>query len=217
LFKARAVSASGPIVFNVWGPTGSPGKGQDAYFPGTRQFLQLLFGPKGAFAYLNDFAAPITLHGHDIPASFEHAAPLGNAAPLEILKQDDLRVTAIAGHHGDAPAVIYRIEHGGKSVTFSGDIDAQGLPALRSIAKSTDLLVFNTVVLDPPGSPAILYTLHTPPRAIGQLAKEVGAGALLLSHISPAVDESQRAVLDSIRLNYAGVVTFATDGMRARP
>jgi len=217
LFKARAVSASGPIVFNVWGPTGSRGKGEDAYFPGTRQFLQLLFGPKGAFAYLNDFAAPITLHGHDIPASFEHAAPLGNAATLEILKRDGLRVTAIAGHHGDAPSVIYRIEHSGKSVTFSGDIDAQGLPALRSIAKSTDLLVFNTVVLDPPGSPAILYTLHTPPRAIGQLAKEVGAGALLLSHISPAVDESQRAVLDSIRLNYAGGVTFATDGMRARP
>jgi ribonuclease BN (tRNA processing enzyme) len=217
LFKARAVSASGPIVFNVWGPTGSPGKGEDAYFPSTRAFLQLLFGPKGAFAYLNDFAAPITLHGHDIPASFEHAAPLGSAAPLEILKQDGLRVTAIAGHHGDAPSVIYRIEHAGKSVTFSGDIDAQGLPALRSIAKSTDLLVFNTVVLDPPGSPAILYTLHTPPRAIGQLAKEVGAAALLLSHISPAVDESQRAVLESIRLNYAGGVTFATDGMRARP
>ena len=229
LFKARAVSASGPIVFNVWGPTGSPGKGADAYFPSTREFLQLLFGPKGAFAYLNDFAAPITLHGHDIPAplghatALEHAAPLehattlGNAAPLEILKQDGLRVTAIAGHHGDAPSVIYRIEHAGKSVTFSGDIDAQGLPALRRIAKSTDLLVFNTVVLDPPGSPAILYTLHTPPRAIGQLAKEVGVGALLLSHISPAVDESNRAVLDSIRSNYAGRVTFATDGMRARP
>jgi ribonuclease BN (tRNA processing enzyme) len=211
LFKARAVSASGPIVFNIWGPSGSPGKGQDAYFPGTREFLRLLFGPKGAFAYLNDFAAPITLHGHDIPAS------LDRAAPLQILKQDGLTVTAIAGHHGDAPAVIYRIEHAGKSVTFSGDIDAQGLASLRSIAKSTDLLVFNTVVLDPPGSPAILYTLHTPPHAIGQLAKEVGAGGLLLSHISPAVDDSQPAVLDSIRSNYAGSVRFAKDGMRARP
>jgi ribonuclease BN (tRNA processing enzyme) len=211
LFKARAVSGSGPIVFNVWGPTGSPGKGEDAYFPSTREFLRLLFGPKGAFAYLNDFAAPITLHGHDIPA------PLENAVPLQILKQGGLTVTAIAGHHGDAPAVIYRVEHAGKSVTFSGDIDAQGLPALRSIAKSTDLLVFNTVVLDPPGSPAILYTLHTPPRAIGLLAKEVGAGALLLSHISPTVDESQRAVMESIRSNYAGSVIFAKDGMRARP
>jgi ribonuclease BN (tRNA processing enzyme) len=211
LFKARAVSGSGPIVFNVWGPTGSRGGGENAYFPGTREFLHLLFGPKGAFAYLNDFAAPITLHAHDIPA------PLENPAPLQILQQDGFSVTSIAGHHGDAPSVIYRIDHAGKSVTFSGDIDAWGLPALRNIAKSTDLLVFNTVVLDPPGSPAILYTLHTPPSAIGRLAKEVGARALLLSHISPAVDESQRAVLDSIRLNYAGRVTFAKDGMRAAP
>jgi ribonuclease BN (tRNA processing enzyme) len=211
LFKARAVSGSGPIVFNVWGPTGSRGGGENAYFPSTREFLRLLFGPNGAFAYLNDFAAPITLHGHDIPASLE------NAAPRQILQQGGIGVTAVAGHHGDAPSVIYRIDHAGKSVTFSGDIDAQGLPALRSIAKSTDLLVFNAVVLDPPGSPAILYTLHTPPSAIGQLAKEVGARALLLSHISPAVDESQRAVLDSIRLNYAGRATFAKDGMRAQP
>jgi ribonuclease BN (tRNA processing enzyme) len=211
LFKARAVSGSGPIVFNVWGPAGSSGKGEDAYFPSTREFLRLLFGPRGAFAYLNDFAAPITLHGHDIPASPE------NAVPTQISKERGVLITAIAGHHGDAPSVIYRIEHAGKSITFSGDIDAQGLPSLRSIAKSTDLLVFNTVVLDPPGSPAILYTLHTPPNAIGQLAKEVGAGALLLSHISPAVDESSGAVLDSIRKNYAGSVTFAKDGMRARP
>ena len=211
LFKARAVSGSGPIAFNVWGPTGSQGGGENAYFPGTREFLRLLFGPKGAFAYLNDFAAPITLHGHDIPAR------VADGAPRQILSQGGLTVTAIAGHHGDAPAVIYRIEHAGKSVTFSGDIDARGLPALRRIAKSTDLLVFNTVVLDPPGSPAVLYTLHTPPHDIGQLAREVGARALLLSHISPAVDEARRTVLESIRANFAGSVTFATDGMRARP
>jgi ribonuclease BN (tRNA processing enzyme) len=45
----------------------------------------------------------------------------------------------------------------------------------------------------------------------------VGARGLLLSHISPAVDESSAAVLESIRRNYAGTVTFAKDGMRARP
>jgi ribonuclease BN (tRNA processing enzyme) len=211
LFKARAVSGSGPIVFNVWGPGGSPGHGEDAYFPGTRQYLQLLFGSKGAFAYLKDFAAPITLHAHEIPA------PAAMSAARQIFKDGGLAITAIAGHHGDAPSVIYRIDHAGKSVTFSGDIDAKGLPALRSISRTTDLLVFNTVVLDPPGSAPILYTLHTPPLGIGQLAKDVGARGLLLSHISPAVDEFNAAVMESIRQNYAGTVTFAKDGMRARP
>jgi ribonuclease BN (tRNA processing enzyme) len=65
LFKARAVSSSGPIVFNVWGPDGSPHSG-GAYFPSTTQFLQLLLGSKGAFAYLKDFSAPLSIHGHDI-------------------------------------------------------------------------------------------------------------------------------------------------------
>ena len=172
LFKARAVSGSGPIEFNVWGPGGARGHRQDAYFPSTREFMQLLFGPKGAFAYLSDFAAPVSVHAHDI------VAPAANTVPAQIFKEDDLLIRAVAGHHGDAPAVIYRIDHGGKSVTFSGDIDAGGLPALRRIAKDTDLLVFNSVVLDPPGSAAILYTLHTPPLAIGQLANTVGARRL---------------------------------------
>ncbi|HEX3948884.1 MAG TPA: MBL fold metallo-hydrolase [Steroidobacteraceae bacterium] len=211
LFKARAVSGSGPIVFNVWGPGGSPGHGQDAYFPSTQQLMQLLFGRKGAFAYLSDFAAPLSIRAHDI------AAPAANGIPEQLFKEGDLLVRAVAGHHGDAPAVIYRIDHGGKSVTFSGDIDAAGLSALRGIAKDTDLLVFNSVVLDPPDSRAILYTLHTPPLAIGQLAKAAGVRALLLSHLSPAVDTKRDAVVKSIRRNYPGRVTFADDGLRARP
>ena len=152
----------------------------------------------------------MTIHAHDV-ASTE------SLMPRQLLQEGDFKVTALAGHHGDAPAVIYRIDHAGKSITFSGDIDAQGLPALQVIAAGTDLLVFNCVVLDPPGSPAILYTLHTPPHAIGLLAKEVGARALLLSHISPAVEEMKSAVAASIRQNYPASTEFARDGMRLRP
>ncbi|HEY0749135.1 MAG TPA: MBL fold metallo-hydrolase [Steroidobacteraceae bacterium] len=211
LFKARAVSSAGPIVFNVWGPVGAPGGGQNAYFPSTSGLMQSLFGPKGAYAYLRDFASPMTLHAHDIKT------PLKNAEPRQLLNHGGLSITAIAGHHGDAPSVIYRIEHAGKSVTFSGDIDAAGLPALHRIARATDLLVFNSVVLDPPGSPAILYGLHTPPDVIGKLAQDAGVSALLLSHISPAVEANRDAVLQSIRRHYPGAVTFAKDGMRMTP
>ena len=58
-------------------------------------------------------------------------------------------ITAIAGHHRDAPSIIYRIDHSGKSITFSGDIDPEGLANLRKIAQGTSLLVFNSAVLDP--------------------------------------------------------------------
>ena len=212
LFKARAVASSGPIVFNVWGPEGSQEPRQGAYFPSTRRLLDLMFGPQGAFAYLSDFAAPMRIHAHDIAARENLIA-----APQMIFKDSGFAITAIAGHHGDAPAVIYRVDYAGKSVTFSGDIDAQGLPSLRKIAAASDLLVFNCAVLDPPGSPAILYTLHTPPHAIGELAKTAGVHRLLLSHLSPATEGMQQAVLESIHRTYAGPVSFAEDGMRLRP
>jgi ribonuclease BN (tRNA processing enzyme) len=211
MFKARVIASARPVVFDLWGPKGSPRRGQNAYFPSTSQLAQLLFGATGAFAYLSDFAAPMTIHAHDI------AAPANEIVVHRLLEKGDLAITAVAGHHGDAPAVIYRIDHAGKSVTFSGDIDEKGLPALLRLAHATDLLVFHSVVLDPPGSPAILYTLHTPPRAIGQLARDAGVRQLLLSHLSPAVEQARDAVLQSIRKNYAGPIGLAKDGEHVRP
>jgi ribonuclease BN (tRNA processing enzyme) len=212
LFKSRAVSGGGSLVFKVWGPEGSTQHAAGAYFPSTRRFLDLLFGKQGAFAYLSDFAAPITFEAHDLSA-----AP-GNHAHARVIYQDgNLAIRAIAGHHGDAPAVIYRVDYAGKSITFSGDIDEQGLAGLRSIARGSDLLVFNTVVLDPPGSPPVLYTLHTPPHAIGEVAQTTGVHALLLSHLSPAVEGRHDDVLASIRQNYSGSVRFAEDLLRVAP
>ncbi|HWX81003.1 MAG TPA: MBL fold metallo-hydrolase [Steroidobacteraceae bacterium] len=212
LFKARAVSSSGPIEFNVFGPDGSRSHDHGDYFPSTRRLLDLLFGPQGAFAYLSGFSAPMTIHAHDISTRIST-----DTIPQVIVNDGALTITAIAGHHGDAPAVIYRIDYAGSSITFSGDIDAKGLPNLVKIAKASDLLVFNSPVLDPPGSPAILYTLHTPPHAIGELAKQAGVHELLLSHLSPATETMHQAVLASIRQTYNGPVSWAQDGMRLRP
>lgn len=205
LMKARAVSGPGPIVFKIFGPAGSPGAGGGAYFPSTTRFLNLLFGTRGAFAYLRDFAAPITIEPHDV------------AAKPGLLSFGSFTVSTIGGHHGDAPAVIYRVDHDGKSVTFSGDIDAAGIPSLRRIAAGTDLLIFNAVVLDPPDSPAVLYTLHTPPHTIGEVARDARVGRLLLSHLSPSTDLHRQTVAASIRQSYAGPVALAEDGMRVQP
>jgi ribonuclease BN (tRNA processing enzyme) len=207
--KARAVAAGHPIHFDIYGPEGRAANADSAAFPSTRRFTTLLFGPQGAFAYLKDFSAPVTFRVTDLPGPGVHPSQ-----PRILVKQPDLTISAIGGHHGDAPAVIYRIDSRGRSVVFSGDIDAQGLPALQSIARGADLLVFDAVVLDPPGSPQVLYTLHTPPEAIGALAERAHVGALLLSHLSPAVDDARAAVTASIERHYHGAVKFAADGMR---
>src|SRR5271165_3537110 len=90
LFKARAVSSAGPIVFNVWGPEGSRAPSQEAYFPSTSRFLEMMFAPQGAFAYLRDFSAPMTIHAHDIPARVSM-----NAIPQVIHRDSGFVITAI--------------------------------------------------------------------------------------------------------------------------
>lgn len=95
---------------------------------------------------------------------------------------DGIKVLSVASHHGDAPAV-----------------DPQGLENLTKLATDTDLLVFNCAVLDPPGSPAELYTRHSPPKRIGEVAKASGARHLILSHIPPLVDKARSKVSTSIQ------------------
>jgi ribonuclease BN (tRNA processing enzyme) len=99
-------------------------------------------------------------------------------------------------------------------VVFSGDMDASALPNLVQLAKNADLLIFNCAVLDPPGSPSQLYDLHTPPKKIGEAARESGVKSLLLSHLAPDVEGQEDAVQKSIRTSYAGPVRFASDKLR---
>jgi ribonuclease BN (tRNA processing enzyme) len=211
IVKARAVASGHPIHFDVFGPDGHPGQGDVPFFPSTRRFVEILFGRDGAFAYLKDFAAPVSFTVTDLPRTTPAVEP------EVIYENGNVAIRAMRGHHDDAPAVIYRIDAAGRSIVFSGDIDAQGLPALERLARGADLLVFDAVVLDPPGSPAILYSLHSPPQAIGQLAAHDHIGRVLLSHLSPAVDENRQAVIASIAAHFAGPVAFASDGLRVRP
>ncbi|KPH01539.1 beta-lactamase [Pseudomonas sp. RIT-PI-q] len=202
IVKARAVASRSAIDFQVFGPGAAPP------FPPTRHYIDLMFGKDGAFSYLQDFAGTVAFDTTDID----------NATTAKtILSEDGLLITAVAGHPRDAPAVIYRVDYKGKSITFSGDIDAHGHAALTRIAKGSDLLVFNAAVLDPPDSPPALYALHTAPGDIGNISAAADVSSLLLSHLSRDIDESRDAVTQSIRHSYHGPVQFAEDGLRIQP
>jgi ribonuclease BN (tRNA processing enzyme) len=211
IIKARAVSSARPITFHIYGPNGQPAHAGAAAFPSATRFIDLLFGPQGAFDYLKDFSAPISFDVTDLPGS---GSPAG---PATVMSAAGLRIRAVPGHHGDAPAVIYRIDYRGRSIVFSGDIDPAGLAHLGLISQDADLLVFNAVVLDPPDSPAVLYELHSPPAAIGPVLARAHVGMLLMSHLSPAVEAHEQAVAASLATHYHGVVKFAADGMRLVP
>lgn len=206
VFNQRTLTASDSIRFRVFGPAGA------GLFPSTTQLLHLLFDKGGAYEYQKTFGADESITGTDLPITLDSPA-------REIVSEGGLRVRAVATHHGDCPSIAYRIDFNRVSITFAGDMDASAMPNLERLARGTDLLVVHAAVVDPPGDPEILYTLHTPPRKLGEAAQAAGAKRLLLSHIPPDVERQRAAVLRSIRASYRGPVTFATDGLRlsARP
>jgi len=200
-FNARALTSDGPITYRIFGPDGS------AVFPKTSRFIDLLVGADGAFAYQKTFGARESFTVRDLAISLD-------SPRTTIVDDDGLVVEEIATHHDDCPSVAYRISYKSVVVVFSGDMDASALPNLVQLAKNADMLIFNCAVLDPPDSPSQLYDLHTPPKKIGQAARDSGAKSLLLSHLAPDIEGEQDAVRKSIRLSFAGPVSFATDRLR---
>ena len=200
-FNARALTSDGPITYRVFGPDGA------GLFSKTSRFVNLLVGGDGAFAYQKTFGAPETFVVRDLAISLD-------SARTKIVDEDGLVVEEIATHHGDCPSVAYRVSYKGVVVVFSGDMDASALPNLVRLAKNADLLIFNCAVLDPPGSPSQLYDLHTPPKKIGEAARDSVVRSLLLSHLAPDVLGQEAAVRKSIRASYAGPVAFASDKVR---
>jgi ribonuclease BN (tRNA processing enzyme) len=200
-FNARALTSDGPITYRIFGPDGS------AVFPKTSRFIDLLVGADGVFAYQKTFGAREAFTVRDLAISLD-------SPRTTVVDDDGLVVEEIATHHDDCPSVAYRISYKSVVVVFSGDMDASALPNLVQLAKNADMLIFNCAVLDPPDSPSQLYDLHTPPKKIGQAARDSGAKSLLLSHLAPDIEGEQDAVRKSIRLSFAGPVSFATDRLR---
>ena len=200
-FNARALTSDGPIAYRIFGPDGA------VLFPKTSRFVDLLVGDSGAFAYQKTFGAQESFTVRDLPINL-------NSVRTKIVDEDGLVVEEIATHHGDCPSAAYRISYKSVVVVFSGDMDVSALPNLVQLAKNADLLIFNCAVLDPPGSPSQLYALHTPPKKIGEAARESGVKRLLLSHLAPDVERQEDAVRKSIRAAYAGPVGFASDKLR---
>jgi ribonuclease BN (tRNA processing enzyme) len=198
--KSRDLMFDGPQTFRIFGPVGG------GEYPSTTAFIDRLFGPTGAFAYLSKFRNDLRFVVSDLPTQPQ-------AAVHELLHEDDLRVTSISVDHDDVPAVAYRVEHAGHAVVISGDLASKN-DNLARLATGADLLVYDTAVLDPPGSPTGLYDLHTPPRRIGEIAAAARVRTVLLSHLPPAVERAHDEVLKSVRSTFNGEARLAEDCMR---
>lgn len=196
-----------PIV--IAGPAGRPGNDaapeNRSAQPGTNEFVQLLFGPDGAWRYMNTFENFQT-EVRESPSDPAEGT-IRTIAVDEILEDLGVSISATAVPHGMMPAVAFRIECDEQSIVFSGDISGS-TPAFVELARNCSLLVHDFAL---PERDVPHGDLHAKPSVVGLTAQRSGAKVLLLSHFMPAIESELGQSVDIVRREYAGSIEVASD------
>jgi ribonuclease BN (tRNA processing enzyme) len=191
------------------GPTGRRGNNlapeNAAPQPGVIEFVRLLFGPDGAWRYMNTF------EGFDINVRETQSTPSDptvHTVPVDqVLADLGVSIYAVSVPHGMMPAVAFRIECGDQSVVFSGDISGS-TAAHIALAKNCSMLIHDFAL---PERDVPHGKLHAKPSAVGKTAAESGAKILLLSHFMPAIEGELGEAIEIVRRHYSGRIEVAND------
>jgi ribonuclease BN (tRNA processing enzyme) len=193
----------------ITGPAGRAGNDaapeNAAPQPGVAEFVRLLFGPRGAWRYMNTFEGfGITVR--DMPSSVSERAIY--SIPVDpALEELDVTVFAVAVPHGMMPSVAFRVDCGAESVVFSGDISESTAPFI-ALAKNCTMLVHDFAL---PEGDVPHGVLHAKPSTVGHTAEQSGVKKLLLTHLMPPIESDLAESLAIVRNEYSGPIEVAND------
>ena len=182
----------------VYGPEGNQ------FLPPASGFVKALIGAEAsAFPYLNRY-----LSGGDDYRIYVNDINIDKRDVINVLKFADIKLSAIAVHHGPLPALAWRVDIAGKSIVFSGDMNG-GYHTLERLAKGADLLVAHNAVSEQ--ATGVARNLHMPPSVIGDIAQQAGVKKLVLSHRMHRTLGIEQQTLSIIRKRFDKPVSFAND------
>lgn len=215
-----------------------------AWVGGSRSTPLPVSGPEGTRDVIAGFVAAYSVdatyrtahHGEEIANSqgFGAVADEISFAPgrrqTVVHEAGGVTITAfLVDHEPVAPALGYRIDYGGRSVTISGDTVSNDM--VRLVAKDTDLLIHEALNRDmvllmsdaakSNDNMAVAKILsdivdyHATPQEAAAVAEGAGARALVLTHIVPPVPNRflNAAFLGDARNAYSGRLLMGEDGM----
>jgi len=183
-------------------------------FPSTENFIAALFNDQqlSAYPYLSDNfrQQPST----DFLINSFSVKPENKVwkktLPVDFSKglSEKLTISAINVHHSFIPAIAWRVDYQGCSITFSGDMN--GLNGhLEQLAQSTNLLVANNAI--PEGAGAVAKRLHMTPSKISEIAKKAKVKKILLAHVMNRTIKKKNETGFIIQQNYNGEIEFAKE------
>lgn len=186
----------------IYGPTGNQ------LMPSTISFVNDLFGPSGAFRYLNSY-----LDGSDSYRLLPHDVE-ANGKTVRTVMATPYQISAVPVHHGPVPSLAWRVVIAGKTIVFSGDMNNDN-DTLAGLAKDADLLVAHHAIPEDAGR--VARNLHMPPSVIGQIAARARVKQLILSHRMQRTIGREAESTALLRRHYQGPLHFANDLQCFRP
>lgn len=183
----------------VYGPAGNQ------LMPPASEFIAGLLGEEGAYRYLKGYLKTDTDERYSIAVS---DIPLTPRKTHHFQLDQKTNISAVPVHHGPLPAVAWRVDIEGCSLTFSGDMSNQ-YNTLAELAKGSDLLVAHNAI--PEGMTGAGRSLHMPPSEIGSVARAAEIRQLILSHRMQRTLEREEQTLSEIRNKFSEPVFFADD------
>lgn len=180
-----------PII----GPAGN------TYFPGLEEYIDLLFGEKGAYRYMSDI---LTMQSDSFSI---HPIEIKNGQNHDF---NGIHLSAVPVNHGVVPAFAYRIEIEGIKIVFSGDTSARS-DALSKLAEEADLFIAHHAIPEKGFQGA--RELHMTPSRIANIAHKAKVKKLVLSHRMKRTFGLEAQHESIIRKYYRGPLVWAEDLM----
>jgi ribonuclease BN (tRNA processing enzyme) len=138
--------------------------------------------------------------------------------PIEVYRDDDVRVAAFSVDHGPWPTLAYRIQINDVSIGYGADQTGSNL-GFAEFVQGVDILVMHMAVSEEAQGPAT--KIHAKPSVVGKIAQKAGISTLVLSHFikldstKPVAEDFSLFNLESnlahLRKHYSGTVVLAED------
>ena len=178
--------------------------GDDAY-PSTREFVERLLGPDGAYAHLAgylSFRSPggYKINARNVPATGQRRwAGFGTA---------DLRLSAVPVHHGDVPSLAWRAEIGQQSIVFTGNFNNRN-DIVAGFAKDADALVTHLAI--PEFARGEVREWFVRPSQIGRIARRANVRMVFLGHRTTRTLGRESASRTALAEHYGGPLVFTNE------
>lgn len=171
----------------------------------TTAFVERMIGTSGLYPELADFLTFRSRGGYKV--SVRDVPATGNRRWSQY-GTSNLSLAAVPVHHGDVPALAWRVEIRDFAIVFAGSFSNQKDVVARFARGADALIAHHAIPEDARGS---VREFHAIPSQLGRVAAQGDVRMLVLGHRTTRTTGRESASRAAIEAHYQGPLVFANE------